>query len=207
MDYTALVVAAGSGSRVNLGYNKLLYTFENGKTILEETLRVFMEDAQCRQIVVVANSDDKETFIKLCGCGKVVFAYGGETRQQSVYNGLKAVKEDVVLIHDGARPWLPKACIDELLENLKEHPACLLCVPVCPDSCIPVIDMKRGAFDYDHCKGCGICEKACPFGAITFSEGALNKHRHHRGLIPISSFIVMKKQCVWVFRQRMMHRS
>jgi len=130
MDYTALVVAAGSGSRVNLGYNKLLYTFENGKTILEETLRVFMEDAQCRQIVVVANSDDKETFIKLCVCGKVVFAYGGETRQQSVYNGLKAVKEDVVLIHDGARPWLPKACIDELLENLKEHPACLLCVPV-----------------------------------------------------------------------------
>ena len=44
---------------------------------------------------------------------------------------------------------------------------CLLCVPVCPDSSIPVKDMKRLDFDYDHCKGCGICVKACPFDAIT----------------------------------------
>lgn len=43
---------------------------------------------------------------------------------------------------------------------------CLLCTPVCPDSCIPVQDGKRGEFDYEHCKGCGICVKACPFGAI-----------------------------------------
>lgn len=28
-------------------------------------------------------------------------------------------------------------------------------------------EMKRGEFDYEHCKGCGICVKACPFGAIT----------------------------------------
>jgi pyruvate ferredoxin oxidoreductase delta subunit len=43
---------------------------------------------------------------------------------------------------------------------------CLLCVPVCPDSSIPVENYKRLDFDYDHCKGCGICVKACPFGAI-----------------------------------------
>ena len=44
---------------------------------------------------------------------------------------------------------------------------CLLCVPFCPDSSIPVKDGKRLDFDYDHCKGCGICVKACPFNAIT----------------------------------------
>ena len=44
---------------------------------------------------------------------------------------------------------------------------CLLCTPVCPDSSIPVVDGKRGEFDLLHCKGCGICVKSCPFGAIT----------------------------------------
>lgn len=45
---------------------------------------------------------------------------------------------------------------------------CLLCAPACPDSSIPVINSKRGEFDYDHCKGCGICYEVCPFGAIEF---------------------------------------
>ena len=48
---------------------------------------------------------------------------------------------------------------------------CLLCIPVCPDSSIPVKDMKRLDFDYDHCKGCGICVKVCPFGAIEMKKG------------------------------------
>jgi len=47
---------------------------------------------------------------------------------------------------------------------------CLLCVPVCPDSSIPVTDGKRGDFDYKHCKGCGVCFKVCPFGAISFGK-------------------------------------
>ena len=44
---------------------------------------------------------------------------------------------------------------------------CLLCTPVCPDSCIPVTDGKRGEFDYGHCKGCGICSVECSKQAIT----------------------------------------
>lgn len=48
---------------------------------------------------------------------------------------------------------------------------CLLCVPVCPDSSIPVKDGKRLDFDYDHCKGCAICVEACPFDAIEMKEG------------------------------------
>jgi pyruvate ferredoxin oxidoreductase delta subunit len=46
----------------------------------------------------------------------------------------------------------------------------MLCVPVCPDSSIPVKDGKRLDFDFMHCKGCGVCFKVCPFGAITFAK-------------------------------------
>lgn len=52
-----------------------------------------------------------------------------------------------------------------LHEDLCRH--CLMCIPVCPDSCITVVDGERGPLDYDHCKGCGICVKTCPFGALT----------------------------------------
>jgi len=48
---------------------------------------------------------------------------------------------------------------------------CMLCVPFCPDSSIPVQEGKRQDFDYMHCKGCGICEAVCPFGAITMENG------------------------------------
>ena len=47
---------------------------------------------------------------------------------------------------------------------------CMLCVPACPDSSIPVKDDKRMDFDYMHCKGCGICVKVCPFGAISYGK-------------------------------------
>ncbi len=55
--------------------------------------------------------------------------------------------------------------------NTDQCKQCLLCVPYCPDSSIPVKDEKRQDFDLNHCKGCGICAKACPFHAITMKEG------------------------------------
>lgn len=55
--------------------------------------------------------------------------------------------------------------------NEKKCNNCLLCAPVCPDSCIPVSNGKRSEFNFDYCKGCGICAKACPAGAIEMKEG------------------------------------
>ena len=48
---------------------------------------------------------------------------------------------------------------------------CLLCVPFCPDSSLPVEGGKLLGIDYYHCKGCGICAKVCPFDSITMKEG------------------------------------
>ena len=47
---------------------------------------------------------------------------------------------------------------------------CLLCAPFCPDSSIPVQDGKRLNFDFEHCKGCGICSKVFPYQAIHMEE-------------------------------------
>lgn len=55
--------------------------------------------------------------------------------------------------------WIPENC---------KH--CLLCAPFCPDCSIPVENGRRGDFDFDHCKGCGICYKVCPFQAIEWKE-------------------------------------
>lgn len=129
MNYTALIVAAGTGSRVGLGYNKLLYKFQNGKTIIEKTVSIFQQDHRCKQIILVASEQDLDAYRALFVGLSITYAIGGETRQHSVYNGLQEVQEEYVFIHDGARPWLPKTCIDELCTKLKTHPACLLCVP------------------------------------------------------------------------------
>ena len=47
---------------------------------------------------------------------------------------------------------------------------CMLCWMYCPDSSIPQKDGKRLEFDYDFCKGCGICAKECPFQAIEMKK-------------------------------------
>ncbi len=59
-----------------------------------------------------------------------------------------------------------RTMVPVLLEDRCKH--CLLCVPFCPDSSIPVKEGKREDFDLMHCKGCGICYKVCPFDAIEF---------------------------------------
>ena len=47
MQYSALIVAAGSGTRMNLGYNKVYAKLSDGTTILDKTLSVFLNDSDC----------------------------------------------------------------------------------------------------------------------------------------------------------------
>ncbi|MBR3007327.1 MAG: 4Fe-4S binding protein [Stomatobaculum sp.] len=46
----------------------------------------------------------------------------------------------------------------------------MLCALFCPDSSIPVENGKRLDFDFEHCKGCGICWTVCPFQAIMMKK-------------------------------------
>lgn len=130
MDYSVLIVAAGRGERMGLGYNKVFYKLKEGTTILDTTMELFMKDPRCKQIVIVTNQNEMTLAMKKREIGRIVHVAGGETRQASVRNGLMAITEDVVLIHDGARPWCPMKCVDDLLDAMQTEDAAILGVPV-----------------------------------------------------------------------------
>ena len=127
--YSVIVLCAGKGKRTGLNYNKMLYAF-HGKTVYEMTMDIFLNDERCKQIVVVTKEEELDDLKKLISSKKIDYVFGGKERQDSVYNGLQVVKEDYVLIHDGARPYLKKENIDDILECLNKNNACLLVVPV-----------------------------------------------------------------------------
>lgn len=129
MNYSAIILCAGKGSRSGLSYNKMLYRF-NDKTVYEMTMSVFLQDQRCKQIVVVTKEDEINEIKELVNDKRIVYVFGGKERQDSVYNGLQVVNQKIVLIHDGARPYLTIDNIDSLLECLINNDACLLMVPV-----------------------------------------------------------------------------
>lgn len=131
--YSVIVLCAGRGTRTGLDYNKMLYQFDDGRTVYEMTIDHFIHDNQCHQIIVVTQPYERETFQSLVQHPLIEFVDGGKERQDSVYEGLKRVNCEYVLIHDGARPYVKDEHIELLLQCLKEHKACLLMVP-CKDT-------------------------------------------------------------------------
>lgn len=129
MKYSVVMPCAGVGSRMNLGYNKLLLKMKNGKTVLENTMSIFLEDERLEEMILCVGKNDMEFIQSLVHDQRVSCVLGGATRQDSVYQGLLNVHTDYVLIHDGARPFLKKERIDDLLSCLKTKKACLLMVP------------------------------------------------------------------------------
>lgn len=130
MNYALIMPCAGQGSRMGLGYNKLFYVMANGKTVLENSLKLFLEDERCRQIILSCAENDFAKIKDLISDPKVSMVPGGKTRQESVAHALQEVSEEYVLVHDGARPYLDAASLERLLDCLKDHDACLLMVPV-----------------------------------------------------------------------------
>lgn len=129
----ALIVAAGSGSRTGLDYPKQY--FKMGEmTVLEHTIDAFLNHDGIDQIQVLINPADAELYEKAVK-DRILLPWqaGGETRQQSVLNGLKAIESfspDHVLIHDAARPFVSQDLTDRCLEALKTHEAVLPALPI-----------------------------------------------------------------------------
>lgn len=132
MKYTAVIVAAGSGTRLGLGYNKAYYRM-NDRTILEMSMDLFQKDEDCEEIVIVTDGAQYYRETGSDTSGRIVIAAGGETRQKSVWNGLQAVISDVVMIHDAARPYLSKENLEAIKKAMETEDAACLAVK-CKDT-------------------------------------------------------------------------
>lgn len=120
MEYSAIILAAGSGIRSGLEFNKILYEI-NGKKIIDYSLDFFQDDVTCNQIILVASLSEIDSFSHMFQNKKIKVVVGGETRQESVRLALDHVENDFVLVHDGARPFLQKSGVDKILLALEEN--------------------------------------------------------------------------------------
>ena len=123
MKINVILACAGSGSRMNLGFNKLRYDI-GGITIFEKTLSKFLRD-DISNIYITSSQDDLEFFKDKTKDLEIPckIILGGKTRQESVFNALSSMDKDtdIVLIHDGARPFISsdiiKNAIDMAISN------------------------------------------------------------------------------------------
>jgi len=119
MDKFSVIITAGGTSSRYGNKNKLLETI-NDKTVIEETVNKFVNMDYIDEIIIPANDSILPQFKVLFRNPLIKIISGGSTRQKSVYNALKVVKNPYVLIHDGARPLVTAEIIKEtMLSTLK----------------------------------------------------------------------------------------
>jgi len=133
--FTSVIIpAAGQGRRMNASINKQYLTL-SGKPILAYTLDVFERCPLIKEIILVVNKEEfricQQQVLKPYRYRKVHLVEGGDTRQESVYKGLKAVnpRADIVMTHDGARPIIEESVIIESIYETMEHQATVVGVP------------------------------------------------------------------------------
>ncbi len=134
----ALIPAAGMGKRMGAAINKQ-YLQLGGLPILAHTLSVFENSPEIMGVCLVSPADEisfcREQVVEACGFKKVIeIVPGGRERQHSVMNGLRALKrhasdDDVVLIHDGVRPFISPELLQESIAVARCNDGALVAVP------------------------------------------------------------------------------
>lgn len=127
MKYSAIILAAGSGKRMGLNYNKILLEI-NGKKVIDYSIDFFKNDEKCFEIILVCSENDFNMIYDQYHEVVDSIIVGGLTRQDSVFKGLNKAVYDYVLIHDSARPFIVKDKIDQLLSNVMDTKASTLAV-------------------------------------------------------------------------------
>jgi len=130
MHVTALIVAAGSGSRMGDGPPKQYRTI-GGKPVLAHAVDALASHDRIDAVRVVVGAGQEALAGDALGAREVgPLIVGGAERADSVRAGLAAIACDIVLVHDAARPFCPPAVVDRLLAALENDPAAVPVLPV-----------------------------------------------------------------------------
>lgn len=122
MSNTAIILAAGNGTRMNIKKSKMLLEI-NGKSVIQRTCETFLGIDEIDEIIVVCRESEIDLFNTLLTNEKITFVIGGATRQQSVQNAVDTIECDdgsYIIIHDGARCLVTAEVIKSTLELAQE---------------------------------------------------------------------------------------
>lgn len=138
----AVILAAGTGSRMKAGINKAFLPV-CGKEVLLHTVEAFQSSKTVTDIIVVTGECDIERSKELLkNCSKVSSVIvGGKTRQESSYIGVCAANSEFVLIHDGARALITPEDIDAVAAETVKSGAAAVGTP-CVDTMKICVDGK-----------------------------------------------------------------
>lgn len=153
MSVWAVVVAAGKGERSGLEQNKVFFSWR-GETVLGRSLDALESSGALDGIVLVISESDRDLYERMVrreGAHPLVkqIAFGGETRRDSVYNGLRALPEDaeIVAVHDAARPFVTAEIVRATVESAREYGSGVIATPVTdtikqihPDGSVSTLD-------------------------------------------------------------------
>lgn len=128
MSVSVIICAAGKGLRAGFSRNKILAPYQ-GIPVLERTITAFLLP-EITQILVAHNKDDEADMQAFARKYPIELVAGGETRTQTVYNALQKANGEIVLIHDGARPFVSRQEILECIACVRAHGSGICAVPV-----------------------------------------------------------------------------
>lgn len=133
MNYTVIIAAAGSGSRAGFKENKLLFK-SGSETVIEKCVSAFLAEGGAEKIIVTASAADLPVYRDLFAAFPIIYiTEGGATRSDSVKKALPLVDGEIVLIHDGARPFVSAALIRACAESAERFGSGIAAVP-CTDT-------------------------------------------------------------------------
>lgn len=127
MKVSAIICAAGTGERAGFGKNKLLAALSDAP-VLWHTLTKF-DIPEIDEVIVTSSLNDYKEISALCAPFGFRVITGGETRTDGVRAALALTTCDIVLIHDGARPYVTKKTITDCITAVKKYGSAVCAVP------------------------------------------------------------------------------